>query len=125
MSKESTLKGSQTDWEALDKMEDKDIDLSETPEVTAEQMSRAKMRAGGKPVTRGKVRINMYLDAEIVEQPRYQFVDVFVVSPAAVVNSSKVQVFQSGIIDFSAFWHQYFVVDTLDTLRDLAFNQDQ
>jgi len=67
MSKGSTLRTSKTDWEAVEKMEDKDIDLSEIPEVTAEQMSQAKMRVGGKPVTRGKVRINIYLDAEIVE----------------------------------------------------------
>lgn len=67
MSKDSTLKTSKTDWEAVEKMGDKDIDLSEVPEVTAEQMSRAKMRSGGKPVNRGKVRINMYLDSEIVE----------------------------------------------------------
>ena len=29
MSKDSTLKASETDWEAVEKMEDKDIDLSE------------------------------------------------------------------------------------------------
>jgi uncharacterized protein (DUF4415 family) len=67
MSKDSTLKTSKTDWQAVEKMEDKDIDLSEIPEITAEHMSRAKMRSGGKSVTRGKVRINMYLDSEIVE----------------------------------------------------------
>lgn len=67
MSKDSTLKTSKTDWEALEKMGDKDIDLSEIAEVTAEQMSRAKMRAGGKAVSRGKVRVNIYLDNEIVE----------------------------------------------------------
>ena len=48
MSKESTLKGSQTDWEALEKMEDEDIDLSEIPEVTAEQITQATLRVGGK-----------------------------------------------------------------------------
>ena len=67
MSKESTLKGSQTDWEALARMEDEDIDLSEIPEVTAEQIAQATLRVGGKPVTRGKVRVNIYLDAEVVE----------------------------------------------------------
>ena len=58
---------SKTDWDTVEKMEDKDIDISEIPEITTEQMSRAKMRSGGKPVTRGKVRINMYLDSEVVE----------------------------------------------------------
>lgn len=67
MSNESTLKGSQTDWAALENMEDKDIELSEIPEVTAEQIAQARLRVGGKPVSRGKVRVNIYLDAEVVE----------------------------------------------------------
>ena len=67
MSKSSTLKVSQTDWEVLEKMEDIDIDMSEVPEVTAEQMAQATLRIGGKPITKGKVRINMYLDAAVVE----------------------------------------------------------
>ena len=67
MSNESTLMGSQTDWEALETMEDEDIDLSEIPEVTAEQMAQATLRVGGQPVSRGKVRVNIYLDAEVVE----------------------------------------------------------
>ena len=67
MSNKSTLQGSQTDWEALDKMEDKDIDLSEIPEITADQIAQATLRVGGKPVSRNKVRVNIYLDAEVVE----------------------------------------------------------
>lgn len=67
MSKESTLQGSQTDWEALEKMQDEDIDLSDIPEVTAEQIAQATLRVGGKSVPRGKVRVNIYLDAEVVE----------------------------------------------------------
>ena len=56
MSNESTLKGSQTDWEALEKMEDEDIDLSEIPEVTAEQIAQATLRVGGKPVRGARAR---------------------------------------------------------------------
>ena len=67
MSNESTLKGSKTDWETLKKMKDEDIDLSEIPEVTAEQIAQATLRVGGKPVSRSKVRVNIYLDAEVVE----------------------------------------------------------
>jgi len=67
MSKKSTLPASQTDWEALEKMTDEDIDLSEIPEVTADQIAQATLRVGGKPVSRGKVRVNIYLDAEVVE----------------------------------------------------------
>ena len=47
MSKESTLKGSQTDWQALENMKDEEIDLSEIPEVTAEQIAQASLRVGG------------------------------------------------------------------------------
>jgi uncharacterized protein (DUF4415 family) len=67
MSKKSTLKGSQTDRDALENMNDDDIDLSEIPEVTAEQIAQATLRIGGKPVSRGKVRVNIYLDIEVVE----------------------------------------------------------
>ena len=48
-------------------MRDEEIDLSEVPEVTEEQMQRAVLRLGGVPVARGKRRVNMFLDAFIVE----------------------------------------------------------
>jgi uncharacterized protein (DUF4415 family) len=48
-------------------MEDKDIDLTDIPEITAEQLGQAILRVGGKPISKGKVRVNMYLDSEVVE----------------------------------------------------------
>jgi len=66
MSRRSTSKGSQTDWERVDAMTDEDIDLPEIPEVTEEQMARAELRVGGQPVPKGKVRVNMFLDGNIV-----------------------------------------------------------
>lgn len=48
-------------------MQDEDIDLTDIPEVTAEQMARATLRVGGKPISKNKVRVTMYLDAEVVE----------------------------------------------------------
>ncbi len=48
------MKDSQTNWELLEKMEDDDIDLSDIPEVTAEQIARATFQVGGKPVARDK-----------------------------------------------------------------------
>ncbi|MGH7450897.1 MAG: BrnA antitoxin family protein [bacterium] len=65
MSKKSTSKASQTDWKRLYKMSDEDIDFSEIPEITAEQMAGAVLRLGGKPVPKGKVRVNLSLDAGI------------------------------------------------------------
>ena len=67
MNSNSISRVSETDWEVLDKMSDDEIDLSDIPEVTAEQMARAKLRVGGKPVSKGKVRVNIYLDAEVIE----------------------------------------------------------
>jgi len=66
MSKKFTSRGSQTDWQRLNKMRDEDIDLSEIPAVTAEQMARSVLRVGGKPLSKRKVRINLSLDAGIV-----------------------------------------------------------
>jgi len=66
MSKKSTSKDSQTDWERVNKMGDEDIDLSDIPEITQDQMARATLRVGGKPVPKGKIRVNMFLDSEVV-----------------------------------------------------------
>jgi uncharacterized protein (DUF4415 family) len=67
VSKSFSSKASQTDWEGIDAMQDEDIDLSEIPEVTKEQMKRAVLRIGGKPVERGQRRVDLLLDAFIVE----------------------------------------------------------
>jgi uncharacterized protein (DUF4415 family) len=66
MNRGSTSKDSQTDWERINTMHDEDINLSDIPEVTADQMARSRFRVGGKPVSRGKVRVNILLDAEII-----------------------------------------------------------
>ena len=57
---------SETDWETIKNLQDNDIDLSDIPEITEEQMARAVLRVGGKPARQSKVRVNMYLDADIV-----------------------------------------------------------
>lgn len=66
MKKKYTSKDSQTDWERISKMEDKDIDFSEIPEITEGQFARSQLRLGGKPVPKGKVRVNILLDAPVV-----------------------------------------------------------
>lgn len=66
MNKPSSSKVSETDWERIDAMQDHDIDFSEIPEVTEEQMKRAVLRVGGKPVE-GQQRVLLFLDAFIVE----------------------------------------------------------
>ncbi len=66
MSKNSTSKASQTDWAYINALQDEDIDLTDIPEVTEEQMAQAVLRVGGQPVPRGRVRVTMSLDAAIV-----------------------------------------------------------
>ncbi|MDZ7291514.1 MAG: hypothetical protein ONB42_16395 [candidate division KSB1 bacterium] len=63
MSKTCSAKTSHTDWKRIRRMRDEDIDLSDVPEITAEQMAKAVLRVGGKPVPKGKVRVNLSLDA--------------------------------------------------------------
>lgn len=70
MSSKSTSNGSQTDWERLRSMRDKDVDLSEIPEVTAEDLRGAVLRVGGKPVPEGKSFVGMLLDSDLVEELR-------------------------------------------------------
>ena len=55
---------SPTDWARLDAMQDAEIDLSDIPEVKAEQTARGRVRVGGQPVPRGQTPVN--LDAVIV-----------------------------------------------------------
>jgi uncharacterized protein (DUF4415 family) len=66
MSKKSISKGSHTDWERIKNMKDEDIDLSDTPEVSEEMFSNSVLRLGGRKVPKGKVRVNILLDADIV-----------------------------------------------------------
>lgn len=65
MSRKNTSKASGTDWHRIDDMQDEDIDLSDIPEITEEQMARAKLRIGGKPVHKGE-KVSIRVDAEIV-----------------------------------------------------------
>jgi len=46
-------------------MEDKDIDFSDIPKTTEEQLARSQLRIGGKLVPKGKVRINILLDTNV------------------------------------------------------------
>jgi len=56
---------SRTDWNRVDKLRDKDIDLSENPEVTPEMFAKAVLRKGLKPVTR-KTQVTLRIDDEVL-----------------------------------------------------------
>ncbi len=64
MSRKNISGDSGTDWQRIDAMRDEDIDLSDIPEITEEQMAGARLRIAGRPVPRGKVSV--LLDAEVV-----------------------------------------------------------
>ncbi len=64
MSRKNIFGDSETEWRRIDAMRDEDIDLSDIPEVTDEQMAGARLRIGGRPVPKG--RISVLLDAEVV-----------------------------------------------------------
>jgi uncharacterized protein (DUF4415 family) len=48
-------------------MEDTEIDLTDIPEITEARLEESILRIGGKPPAKGKIRVNMYLDTEVVE----------------------------------------------------------
>jgi len=47
-------------------MRDKDIDLSEVPELTSEQLAGAQLRFDLEDVPEGKTRVTIYLDNAVV-----------------------------------------------------------
>ena len=66
MSKSTTSKTSQTDWCRVDAQKDKDINLSENPELTLEQFARAILRKRLKPAASPKRQITLRVDADIL-----------------------------------------------------------
>ena len=66
MNKNSTFRDSQTNWDYIDSLQEQDIDLSDIPQVTADQMARAVLRINGSPVSEDKVQVTMLLDAAVV-----------------------------------------------------------
>jgi uncharacterized protein (DUF4415 family) len=66
MSEKFISKTSRTDWERINTMNSEEIDLSDIPEITNDQIARAALRIGGKPVPKGTVKVNLALDAEVV-----------------------------------------------------------
>ena len=52
MNKKCITRNSHTDWEQLDKMNDRDIDLSDVPEISPEMFGKAIARKGLKPIER-------------------------------------------------------------------------
>lgn len=66
MSKTSSSKASQTDWRRVDAQKDRDIDLSDNPELTPEQFARAIVRKGLEPVGPAKRQVTLRIDADVL-----------------------------------------------------------
>jgi len=71
MSRKPISSTSQTDWSRVDAIDDDDIDLSESPEVTPEMFARAVARRGLKPIE-SKKQVTLRLDADVLEWFRAQ-----------------------------------------------------
>ena len=71
MKKKVISKQSQTDWTRLQAMQDKDIDLSDSPALTPELFARAIVRRGLQPVPR-KSQLTLRLDQDVLEWFRKQ-----------------------------------------------------
>jgi uncharacterized protein (DUF4415 family) len=48
-------------------MRDEDIDLSEIPEITDEQMAAATLRTDDRSGARGRIPVGIFLDVDIVD----------------------------------------------------------
>ena len=59
------MQQSQTNWEKIDAMEDKDINLSELSEVSPEKFARAIVRKGLKPIAK-KTQITLRIDTDVL-----------------------------------------------------------
>ena len=71
MKKKATSKKSQTDWKSLKAMKERDIDLSDSPELAPELFARAIVRRGLRPVVR-KAQLTLRLDQDVLEWFRNQ-----------------------------------------------------
>ena len=66
MKKETTSKKSRTDWKRVKAKTDRDIDLSDSPELTPRMFARAIVRRGLKPVPR-KAQLTLRVDQDVLE----------------------------------------------------------
>lgn len=66
MKKKTISNKSQTDWKRIDAQTDANIDLSETPEISAEMFARAVVRRGLKVAPR-KTQLTLRVDSEVLD----------------------------------------------------------
>lgn len=60
MKRKFAVINSQTKWERIEKMNDNEIDLSDIPEITEEQLSQAKLRISGKLIQSSNSKLDSH-----------------------------------------------------------------
>ena len=65
MKKKNISRKSQTDLDRVDKIKDKDIDLSDNPEITPEMFAKSVIRKGLKPIKR-KTQVTLRIDEDVL-----------------------------------------------------------
>lgn len=71
MKKAATTKRSRTNWQRVDALPDKAIDLSDIPEISPEKFARAMVRRGLQPVAR-KAQLTLRVDGDVLAWFRQQ-----------------------------------------------------
>jgi uncharacterized protein (DUF4415 family) len=66
MKKPATSRKSRTDWKRVDALEDRQINFSDTRELTPEMFARAVVRRGLKPTPR-KRQLTIRIDSDVLE----------------------------------------------------------
>lgn len=66
MKKKTISNKSQTDWKRVDAQTDETIDLTETPESSAEMFARATVRRGLKIAPR-KIQLTLRVDSDVLD----------------------------------------------------------
>ena len=67
MSNLSSSRISETDWERVSAMTDAEIDLSDIPETTADQMARSTFRINRVPVERRQESVQLMIDSFVLD----------------------------------------------------------
>jgi uncharacterized protein (DUF4415 family) len=65
MKKEVIMQQSQTNWKAIDSMENEDINLSDLPEISPDKFAKAIVRKGLKPIA-NKTQVTLRLDTDVL-----------------------------------------------------------
>jgi uncharacterized protein (DUF4415 family) len=65
MKKKNISPKSQTDWDRVDKIKNKDIYISDNPEVIPEMFAKSVIRKGLKPVIR-KTQVTLRIDEDVL-----------------------------------------------------------